>query len=87
MPEGYDPAERILCEVHKVRGWANDLRSGRVVGLKVIAIREDVSVARVSQLLPLAQLSTEQLAACLKSLRRVSLRALIRVVRASKFYA
>ena len=76
------PAEQIRAAVAKVRCWAQALDSGEVSSLAAVAKREGISTARISQMLILRRTTDEQLEAFLKRLKRVSLRALIRAVRA-----
>jgi hypothetical protein len=55
------PAKQIRVAVSKVRRWAQALDSGELSGLAVVAKREEVSTARISQMLVLKRLSDEQL--------------------------
>jgi hypothetical protein len=75
-------ADQIRVAVAKIRLWALALESGEASGLAAVAKREGVSTARISQMLVLKRLTDDQLEVLLKRLKRVSLRGLIRSVRA-----
>lgn len=81
-PPIVSPAEQIRAAVAKVRRWAQALEAGEVSSLAAVAKREGISTARISQMLILKKLSAEQLEVFLKQMKRVSLRHLIRSVRA-----
>lgn len=71
------PRDQILATVAKVREWARHLRSGDLVGFSAVAAAEGVSVARVSQLMVLNQLTAEQIDAFFQRPTRPSVRSLI----------
>ena len=76
------PADQIRVAVAKVRRWAQALESGESSSLAAVAKREGFSTARISQMLILRRTTDEELEKLLMRLKRVSLRALIRAVRA-----
>lgn len=71
-----------MAVFQKVKNWKAELTSGKIKSLGEIARREGISTARVSQLLPLGSLNTEQVQTEIKRKRGISVRGLIAFARA-----
>jgi hypothetical protein len=69
--------------VLKVHSWAAQLKEGRVRSCEEIARREGITRARVSQLWPLSEITSEQSDKALTGSngREISLRRLIQIAR------
>ncbi len=80
-PSGRAPLNQVEAGVELAHRWAEGLKRGRWKTLADVAQAHRVSVARVSQLLPLGQIPAEELRQVARSLRRPSLRKLIAWVR------
>ena len=70
----------IMAAITRAKQWADQLQSGEALTLRDIARKEGLSVARISQLLPLARLKPAQIKQ-VQSGRRPSLRKLIQCAR------
>lgn len=76
-PDESSPLNRIEAGIDLAHRWADGLQRGRWKTLADVAQAHGVSVARVSQLLPLGQIPAEELRPLARSLQRPSLRKLI----------
>lgn len=79
---GASPRCELLATVDRPKKWADQLRSGEVHSLGDIATKEGLSIPRVSQLLPLANLTPAQIDH-IRSRKRPSIRKLIDLARRS----
>lgn len=84
MATRVDPRQQLMAIVAKVRGWAKQLRTGAESGYSVIAEREKMSVARVSQLMVLNHLTPDEVEACLSRPIRQRVRGLIQYARSRR---
>ena len=80
VPAHSHRTEDVICAVHS---WSEGLKLGRWKSLSEIAHIHKVSVARVSQLMPLAALPMQTLREQLAHMRRPSLRRLLSWARAN----
>ena len=76
-PSGRAPLDQVEAGVELAHRWAEGLQRGRWKSLGDIARIHEVSVARVSQLLPLSHFTVPNLMAAARSMKRPSLRKLI----------
>lgn len=76
-PSGRAPLDQVEAGVELAHRWAEGLQNGRWKSLGDIARIHEVSVARVSQLLPLSHFTVPNLMAAARSMKRPSLRKLI----------
>ena len=76
-PDESSPLKRIEAGIDLAHRWADGLEGGRWKTLADVAQAHGVSVARVSQLLPVGQIPAEELMRVARSLTRPSLRRLI----------
>lgn len=83
MAEGASPHCELLAAIDRARKWADQLRSGEAHSLGDIAAKEGLSIPRVSQLLPLANLTPTQIDG-VRSRKRPSIRKLIDLARHSE---
>ena len=76
-PDESSPLKRIEAGIDLAYRWADGLQRGRWKTLADVAQAHGVSVARVSQLLPLGRFASEELMRVARSMKRPSLRKLI----------